>query len=198
VQAGYTQYDLFGSGSYASLTASDNLNAFQISVIQLTGLAGIPLADNLTLIVSPQWSQGTTSLITIRDWGGTLGLVYRTTDDPIIPTRGTDLEASFSGTHGSFSSSFFQGQGGFSQDQLGLSWSATHYWPITRRQSLGLSLGGAAFHGSLVAPFQGPSMALAEPGFNADLLLLYSASLWGGAATRRYGDLRFEVSAGDT
>jgi len=41
-------------------------------------------------------------------------------------------------------------------------------------------------------------MALAEPGFNADLLLLYSASLWGGAATRRYGDLRFEVSAGDT
>jgi hypothetical protein len=198
VQAGYTQYDLFGHGSYASLTASDNLNAFQISVIQLTGLAGIPLADNLTLIVSPQWSQGTTSLITIRDWGGTLGLVYRTTDDPIIPTRGTDLEASVSGTHGTFSSSFFQDQGAFSQDQIGLVWSATHYWPITRRQSLGLSLGGAAFHGNLVAPFQGPAMAAAEPGFNADLLLLYSASLWGGAATRRYGDLRFEVSAGDT
>jgi len=195
LQAGYTQYDLFGNGSYASLTVADNLNAFQLSVLQLTGLVGIPLADNLTLIASPQWFHGSHSDFTTSNWGGTLGLVYRTTDDPIIPTRGTDLEASASGSHSS-AQSFILGE--VSQNQLGLAWSATHYWPITRRQSLGLSLGGAAFHGTVLSSFQGSSTSLQQPGFNADLLLLYSASLWGGAATRRFGDLRFEVSAGDT
>lgn len=193
VQGGYTQYDLFGGGSYASLTISDNLNAFQFPVLQLTGLVGIPLADNLTLIVSPQWTNAG-SHSTDRSWGGALGLVYRTTDDPIVPTRGTDLEASASGTH---SSSSFDGTG-FSENQYGLAWSATHYWPISRRQSLGLSLGGAAFQGSVFSAFQGSTMKFNEPGFDADLLLLYSASLWGGAATRRFGDLRFEVSGGET
>ncbi|HEY6320720.1 MAG TPA: hypothetical protein VJA16_04065 [Thermoanaerobaculia bacterium] len=195
LQAGYTQYDLFGNGSYASLTVADNLNAFQVSVLQLTGLVGIPLADNLTLIASPQWSHGSHSDVTDRSWGGTLGLVYRTTDDPIIPTRGTDLEASASGTHTSIS---FGPSEVIAENQLGLAWSATHYWPITRRQSLGLSLGGAAFRGSVLSSLQGSSTSLQQPGFNADLLLLYSASLWGGAATRRFGDLRFEISAGDT
>jgi hypothetical protein len=195
LQGGYTQYDLFGNGSYASLTVSDTFNAFQPSVLQLTGLVGVPLADNLTLIASPQWSHGSNSNVTTRSWGGTLGLVYRTTDDPIIPTRGTDLEASASGTHGSLA--FGPGAVAF-ENQLGLAWSATHYWPITRGQSLGLSVGGAAFRGTLLSSFQGPSVLFAEPGFDADLLLLYSASLWGGAATRRFGDLRFEVSAGDT
>jgi len=197
VQAGYTQYDLFGKGSYASLTVADNLNAFHLSVLQLTGLAGIPLADNLTLIASPQWSHGSHFGFATSSWGGTLGLVYRTTDDPIIPTRGTDLEASASGTR---SSSFFSFGPTFNQseNQFGLAWSATHYWPITRRQSLGLSLGGAAFHGIELSSFQGSFTSIQQPGFNADLLLLYSASLWGGAATRRFGDLRFEVSAGDT
>ena len=195
LQGGYTQYDLFGNGSYASLTVSDTFNAFQPPVLQLTGLVGVPLADNLTLIASPQWSHGSNSNVTTRSWGGTLGLVYRTTDDPIIPTRGTDLEASASGTHGSLA--FGPGVVAF-ENQLGLAWSATHYWPITRGQSLGLSVGGAAFRGTLLSSFQGPSVLFAEPGFDADLLLLYSASLWGGAATRRFGDLRFEVSAGDT
>ena len=195
LQGGYTQYDLFGNGSYASLTVSDTFIAFQPPVLQLTGLVGVPLADNLTLIASPQWSHGSNSNVTTRSWGGTLGLVYRTTDDPIIPTRGTDLEASASGTHGSLA--FGPGAVAF-ENQLGLAWSATHYWPITRGQSLGLSVGGAAFRGTLLSSFQGPSVLFAEPGFDADLLLLYSASLWGGAATRRFGDLRFEVSAGDT
>ena len=195
LQGGYTQYDLFGNGSYASLTVSDTFNAFQPPVLQLTGLVGVPLADNLTLIASPQWSNGSNSNVATRSWGGTLGLVYRTTDDPIIPTRGTDLEASASGTHGSLA--FGPGAVAF-ENQLGLAWSATHYWPITRGQSLGLSVGGAAFRGTLLSSFQGPSVLFAEPGFDADLLLLYSASLWGGAATRRFGDLRFEVSAGDT
>jgi len=197
LQAGYTQYDLFGNGSYASLTVADNLNAFQLSVLQLTGQVGIPLADNLTLIASPQWFHGSRSDFTTSSWGGTLGLVYRTTDDPIIPTRGTDLEASASDTR---STSFLSLEPVLnqSQNQLGLAWSASHYWPITRRQSLGLSLGGAAFHGTVLSSFQGSFSSLQQPGFNADLLLLYSASLWGGAATRRFGDLRFEVSAGDT
>jgi len=105
------------------------------------------------------------------------------------------VEASASGTHSSLSS-FFVGE--LSQNQLGLAWSATHYWPITRRQSLGLSLGGSAFRGTVLSSFQGSSVFFGQPGFDADLLLLYSASLWGGAATRRFGDLRFEVSAGDT
>ena len=195
LQGGYTQYDLFGNGSYASLTVSDNLNAFQFSVVQLTGLVGIPLADNLTLIASPQWSHGSHSDVTDRSWAGTLGLVYRTTDDPIIPTRGTDLEASASGTHTSIA---FGPSAVITENQLGLAWSATHYWPITRRQSLGLSLGGAAFRGRVLSSLQGSSMTFDEPGFDADLLLLYSASLWGGAATRRFGDLRFEVSGGET
>ena len=193
LQGGYTQYDLFGGGSYASLTISDNLNAFHFPVLQLTGLVGIPLADNLTLIASPQWTTAG-SYVTDRSWGGTLGLVYRTTDDPIVPTRGTDLEASASGTHSS--SSFDRTH--FVENQYGLAWTATHYWPVSRRQSLGLSLGGAAFRGSVFSVLQGSSTKFDEPGFDANLLLLYSASLWGGAATRRYGDLRFEVSGGET
>ncbi|HXO25726.1 MAG TPA: hypothetical protein VOA80_00125, partial [Thermoanaerobaculia bacterium] len=69
LQGGYTQYDLFGNGSYASLTVSDTFNAFQPPVLQLTGLVGVPLADNLTLIASPQWSHGSNSNVTTRSWG---------------------------------------------------------------------------------------------------------------------------------
>jgi outer membrane protein assembly factor BamA len=199
LQAGYTQYDLFGNASYASLTFASNLHAFHSSQLSFSGLLGIPLADNLTLTASPQWSgsdgPGTASS---RGILGSLGLIYRTTDDPIIPTRGTDLELSIDDDHvyQKFTTTEF-GTSRSSQNAYGLALSAVRYWPVTRRQSLGVSLDGSVFHQTDSGTFLGITDHAAASGANGELRLLYSASLWNSAATRRFGDLRFEASAGD-
>ncbi len=198
LQLGYTQYGLFGGNSYASLLAMTELRSRLGHSLSLQGSAGIPLSSNVVLIASPGWATqdgpGSTSS---HDWSGNLSLVYRTTDDPIIPTSGADVEL------GAFGESF-QGTTDFAGiadrargSELSLSLLATDYRPITRSQSVGLSLTVAAVR-ETETQTAGPFPHLQTTGEQGSLTLLYTASLWGGAATRRFGDLRLEGSGGYT
>jgi len=198
LQLGYTQYGLFGGNSYASLLALTELRSHLGRDLLLEGSAGIPLSSNVMLIASPGWAADDgPGPNQSRDWSGNLSLVYRTTDDPIIPTSGADVELGAFGEWSQGSSEY----GGITYrshaTDLSLTNLATDYRPITRRQSVGLSLDVAAGRDTETQS-AGAFPRLQSTGEQASLALLYTASLWSGAATRRFGDLRLEGSGGYT
>ncbi len=195
-ELGYTRYDLFGNGSYATLQAVDTFDPHQPQSPAVSAIVGLPLTLNLTLVMTPGWSRVSGNGLAVDDWSGNLALIYRTTDDPFIPTRGSDLEAVFNEVYDTFRFTFPGATGGGAVAQQSLELTGNHYWPLTPRQSVGLSLVAAGTHNSGVnaaQPFVTPTRIE-----NAGLSLLYSASLWSSATTRRYGDLRLEANAGDT
>jgi hypothetical protein len=198
-EAGYTQYNLFGNGSYATLQAADQFAPGQHPSPSVSGSLGVVLSSNLTLVLTPGWAYGSSDLfgshLAEHLLSGNLALIYRTTDDPFIPTRGEDLEAVVSESHLMFrlEPSFYQGLG--SQDTFSLELTGTKYWPLTRRQSVGVNLEADREQVSGAPPVEGAFPGAVE---NAVLQLLYSARPWSDATVRRLGDLRFEASVGDT
>jgi hypothetical protein len=194
VSVGYTQYNLFGNGSYATLEAAESWDPHLSSVPNLSGTVGIPLSANLTLVIAPQWTKVTLDGLTAvsNDYATSVGVIYRTTDDPIIPTRGADVEATALGSYANFHEIFGYGNIRSYEQFEQLNLSATNYWPITSRQSVGVNLQGFGVRE------QGPYLFYFSPGSGegGSAALLYSASLWDDATSRRLGDLRFEASVG--
>lgn len=128
---------------------------------------------------------------------GQLAWIYDTTDDPVVPSRGTlvSVAVAAAATEGESRSLF--GSSRSEEDAVGGSTSFRHHWPVSARQSL--SLAGRLslsrvdlesevccfpFTQRFAADFSSESSAV-EVG--------YATSVWSDERSRRLGDFRFEA-----
>lgn len=138
LQLGYTQFHLFGPGSYLSAAATRNLEdkndgySFALS-------AGKPITARQVLraVGSYGGSEPVTSRSIAVEWS------FDSTDDPLLPTRGTTLSASAGEGDSKSSFRFSDGlliRSEARDSQIGA--LARRYWPLAPRHSLWGELGG--------------------------------------------------------
>lgn len=202
VQLGYTRYNLFGGGGFASASVDRLVNDdfTEQTVASLT--LGVPIVGNHSLRSNLSWveqsfespaSFGTRSEQEGEVWQGSLDWVYDTTDDPLFPTEGTRVEGGVSYANGSSRFKILSVEpelsleGRQETDQYGFSLGGRYHYRLTGRQAL--ELGGG------VNVFRTESR---PPSFRSDfervlVSTTHSASLWGFEKTDRFGDLRLET-----
>jgi hypothetical protein len=196
VQAGYTRYDLFGPGSFASfaLAYDPNNRVFTPSLS-----AGVPLTVNQSLRATVSWQKSAFKSGGSREdsiqRSGELDWLYNTTDDPLFPTRGNQVEAalSYQRLHSVIKLTDL-GLAPFRLDDRvwGLFLTGRHYRPLTARQSLsfGLAAGAFQFAEEEPTPFRAGTHA-----YQASASVGHTLDLWQGERARRWGDLRLETTA---
>lgn len=183
--AGYTQYDLFGRGSFVSASVT---RARHGGTTRPALSVGVPLTANQSLRTDLSWlqqdDQSAHLVSRLQQRDASLAWIYDTTDDPLFPGRGVKLSAGVFREEAGERSSF----GPFvrhTQFQIsGISLFAARHWPLTPRQSLSVALAATAVTSN---------RTVLDHGYDATLDLLHSVSLWGDERTRRFGDLRWET-----
>ena len=197
-QVGYTRYDLFGPGSFASLAVAYSPDNKQTTT-SLSG--GVPLTVNQSLRATVASSQSSFRSDFSRDdaseRSGQIDWLYNTTDDPLFPTRGDTAEAALD--YRKFHSDFRTTGGTVPSFQLdertwALSLSGSRHRPLTTRQSLAFGLSAAAYRFTEDHPtvdFLGGS----GTGYQASVSVTHAFDLLQGERARHWGDLRLETSA---
>jgi len=198
-QLGYTRYDLFGPGSFASLALAFSPHDNKETTASLS--AGVPLTVNqslrATVALSHASFRGDVSRDDSTQQSGQLDWLYNTTDDPLFPTRGDTVEAAldYRKYH-----SIFKDPGiamspfRFDERTWGLTLSGNRHRPLTARQSLAFGLSAAAYHLSedqTSANFLNGS----GTGYQASVSVTHAFDLLQGERARHWGDLRLETSA---
>jgi hypothetical protein len=204
LQAGYTQYDIFGKGSFASLQVATQQGVPDQEYDQTALAAGIPLSSTQSLRTNLSWyrQESVTRFVDPQDpanvqrseYRATVrsaqeSWIYDTTDDPLFPDSGTRLAAGAgysSARADERSSSPFGDFARTSKESDTIAFlSGFHSVPLTQRQSLRLALDNSYLWRS----FEGfPE----ERTYQVSALIGHSLSLLGQAKTERFGDLRFE------
>jgi hypothetical protein len=195
VQAGYTQYDLFGAGSFASMELDSTQGVRGYDQLQAALFGGIPLTAAQSLRADLSWGRWKNS------FGNSFGnafsqdvskyadvaWVYNTTDDPLFPMSGSTASTSVDYR----TDAEHVEEPGFEDRRtarsLGFGASGEHFWPLTSRQAL--ELGGSLYWQRLST-----SDLPTSTSFQGTLSAGHSVSLWGYEKTQRIGDLRFENS----
>jgi hypothetical protein len=197
-QAGYTRYDLFGDGSFASVALAYDPNRHTFTP---TLSAGVPLTVNQSLraTVSRQKFEQRSGRFRSdsENRSAELDWLYSTTDDPLFPTQGNEAEADLVDQSFDFSDNFFAGMANrFSEHFDTLTLSGRHHQRLTALQSWSFGLTGATYrYGSGASA---PSLLLASrPSFGAQASLEvgHALDIWQGEPARRRGDLRLETTA---
>ncbi|HEV7670845.1 MAG TPA: hypothetical protein VGS22_20175 [Thermoanaerobaculia bacterium] len=185
---GYTQFHLFGPGSYLSAAGSTNLDD-RDKAYQLSLSAGKPLTATQFLRASIDY--GTSDLFE----GQSVNLEWRfdSTDDPLLPTQGGTV--SIGAGYGT-ASNRFQVRDGFrirSDDHLlSLGAVAQRYWALTSRHSVWGLLGASR---SKTEVTEGPDRTRFN--FTSDSAsagLGYSLDLLRSQVGEPRNDLRFSAS----
>jgi outer membrane protein assembly factor BamA len=198
-QVGYTRYNLFGPGSFASLALAYNPNNKDFTP---TLAAGVPLTVNQSLRATVSWSRTTFRGNGARgdstQQSGQLDWLYNTTDDPLFPTQGDTVETAL--LYQRFSSLFKSTVVNVPSSRLDertwdFSLSGHHYRPLTARQSLAFGFSADAFHFSEDDPFPGNFIIGSGNGYQASVSVTHALDLWQGERARHRGDLRLETSA---
>jgi hypothetical protein len=191
-QAGYTRYNLFGRGGFASVSLASDLQDDRGEAYVSALSLGIPIVGNHSLRADLEWftSEDSFGSQTSRNERRGLGLswIYDTTDDPLFPTSGTRLTSSVR-----YSESEYRDRGPFysfdqRSDDYNLGVSGRRHWALTPRQSVSAEL-SAFFQESEVSGEGGRYEQWSTGG-----RLGHSMDLWGGEKTERIGDLRWENS----
>lgn len=191
-QAGYTRYNLFGRGGFASVSLASDLQDDRGEAYVGALSLGIPIVGNHSLRADLEWftSEDRFSSQTSKNERRGLGLswIYDTTDDPLFPTSGTRLTAG-----GRYSETEYRDRGPFysfdqSSDDYNLGVSGRRHWALTPRQSVSAEL-SASFQESEVSGEGG-----SYDQWSTGARLGYSMDLWGLEKTERIGDLRWESS----
>lgn len=207
LQGGYTQYNLFGAGSFASAGVTSTVGIDHQKNLQGSLTAGLPLTAVQSLRGSVYWYQaesterfpffgdGSVSQTGRRQEGWTSGLswIFDSTDDPLFPSSGLKMLAG----------------GGYSQDESSLrltppvegidltqsssSWTidlfGRRHWAVTPRQSVSLALDVSRNRYSSDDGYTNTDLrGFAAVGYALDLL--------GFGADGHRGDLRFESEIG--
>jgi len=192
VSAGYTQYDLFGAGSFANVELDSNEGVKGYDQRQVFFSGGIPLTAAQSLRTDLGWASSKSvfdAFTSSRDTGLFAGLawVYNTTDDPLFPLSGTMATASTS--YRSDAVHVVETAFGFdervTEHTLGYGASGERFWPLTARQAL--ELGFNVSKTPVSATTESTSQSL-----QANLTAGHAINLWGYEKTQRFGDLRFE------
>jgi len=193
VQAGYRQFDLFGSGSFANveLDSTQGVKGYDQLGVDLSG--GIPLTAAQSLRIDVGWDRRKDTFGPPDGFSEDNGLfaaaewVYNTTDDPLFPLSGTTGLAFISYR----TDVAHNVEPAFDLDQrltgrsLGYSAGGETFWPLTARQSLELGAGAGGQRFSVTQ--QGSSSS-----FQGNLIVGHAVNLWGYEKSERFGDLRFE------
>jgi hypothetical protein len=138
VNLGYTRFNLFGRGGYASLQSSFRQSDSDVDV---SLVVAVPLVGNHALRSTSSWNETDFS----HGWQQGVEWLYNTTDDPLLPTEG--VEASARVAYGDGRLEFRESSTGPTETQRRradeLSLNGRKVWAWTSRQSV--SVGGNAF-----------------------------------------------------
>jgi hypothetical protein len=190
-QAGYTHYNLFGRGGFASVVLGTNLGDYFADSEQVSISLGIPIVGNHSLRAYLDWygTEDEFSSQTFESENRNLQLswFYDTRDDPIFPTSGTRVIADvrYSEFEQRDEGPFFSNE--LSGDGYTLGLSGDRHWALTPRQSVS---GGLFAWWSEQEIAGDPRTAEEQAG---GLTLGHSMDLWGFEKTERVGDLRWET-----
>lgn len=196
LQAGYTQYDLFGTGSFASLGVATDVDKeeFYRGSYAAALTFGVPLSVSQSLRANLSWNESKLEGLEGEEFTAEArqaGLEWRydTTDDPILPSRGVRVTA---GADRAWfeqrARSFLPGGIAFEQTLDSASLSGRKHWPLTQRQSISLGA-GVAYQRARSESFQ----QFDADSTNLSAELEHSWSLWGFERSRRIGDLWLET-----
>ena len=213
-QVGYTHYNAFGPGSYATAGGSwtrDSDGPLDRRSSSLSLEVGIPLAANQSLRGIVSWDQGDSesryslpfaaSRQDAQAWNGALEWIHDTRDDPLFPSRGDRMTAHAGYTRGDYHNRFqfepFPGEIAAFEERYRqesfFNWiEGSRYYRLTGRQST--SLGAQAVYQN--SDYGGAGRT--SRSWSTAVTAGHSVSLWGYEKTERIGDLRFEsqLSAG--
>lgn len=190
VQAGYTHYDLFGRGGFASVAmATDVADEFSGESYQGTFSMGLPIVGNHSFRADLGWLHLEDDRFGLsRDETQRLNLawIYDTTDDPLFTTTGTRVSASAGYGESERSFSFEEIRVREDSNVYDLGIVGRRHWALTRRQSVAGQLSGywaETDYNGTVDGFEGYGGAAA---------FIHSTDLWGFEKTERFGDFRWE------
>ncbi|HEV7920971.1 MAG TPA: BamA/TamA family outer membrane protein [Thermoanaerobaculia bacterium] len=196
VEAGYTQYGLFGSDAFASISVAAPIDGDQLQALPQVTL-GIPLTRTQTL----------TSSFTSTNFESTTHDHYRrkalrmewshnTTNNPFFPTRGTLLSAG--PLFAADDATYVRFNRDTTHDELihekthtvGLSLVAAHYWELSERNSV--SLRGEADLRRTTGKRN--ELDLEDDYTPSSVRAAWSRSLWSQERVAEDGDMRLEAS----
>ena len=196
-QVGYTQYNLFGRGGFASAVLSTDISDENKAVDAYQGglSVGIPIVGNHSLRADLNLyrSDYDDSFSRIRSESQRLWVSwdYNTTDDPLFPTSGTRLNAGVGYIEDEREDRFrdpLLGEVRFKDTakvhEVGI--FGDRHWSLTRRQSISADLGG--YWSEVDANGTDDRYEY----WQGSAGLRHSTDLWGFEKTERFGDLRWE------
>jgi outer membrane protein assembly factor BamA len=199
-QLGYTRYNLFGPGSFASLAVAFTPDDDKEITTSLS--AGVPLTVNQSLRATVASSQSSFRSDVSRDdssqQSGQLDWLYNTTDDPLFPTRGDAVEAAleYRRFHSTFKNTGIDLPSfRFDERTWAFSLSGNRHRPLTARQSLTFGLSAAAYRFTEDRPSSVDFLGGSGRGYQASVNVAHAFDLWQGERSRHWGDLRLETSA---
>lgn len=188
VNLGYTRFNLFGRGGYASLQASVHSGG---SDRNLSLTAAVPIAGNHAVRSTTSWFESDFS----SSWGQGLEWLYTTTDDPLLPSEGVESSVSANYNSGRLKRILRDDGtvGPLGERGVGMSAGGRRHWPLTLRQSV--SLGANAFYGRHRADREnlGVPAGVEQKTYGSAVNVGYAVGLLRtrGVGPRR--DLRFET-----
>ena len=199
LQVGYTQYDLFGTGSFASLGVSTDVDKeeFQGDSYAAALTVGVPLSVTQSLRANLAWAESKFDGLEGEEFtseGRRAGLEWRydTTDDPLLPSRGIRATAGVERAWSEQTSQFFPfGEVTFEDEIDSVTLAGRKHWPLTQRQSIALGAGAGyqRFNSDSDSFFRGIELEATD--LSAEIE--HSWSLWGFEKSRRIGDLWLET-----
>jgi hypothetical protein len=193
-QAGYTRYNLFGRGGFASVALLTDVSDELDGDAWQGGLSvGLPIVGNHSLRADLSWSESeNNTFFNSRNESRNFGLawIYDTTDDPIFPTSGTRLVGGTSYSESEQRSEFDDVLFRDSIDSYGFSFGARRHWALTGRQSVSAEMLSAWYQYDADSDPTGDEYEQ----WNHLAVFTHSTDLWGFAKTERFGDFRWENS----
>jgi len=190
-QVGYTRYNLFGRGGFASAALATDVSNENDGELYLGSFSlGVPIVGNHSLRADLNWYRST------DDFAGQsyqsdsrnleLSWIFDTTDDPLFPTSGTRLTANagYFDFKQKADGPFFAERS--SSDGYDLGISGRRHWALTNRQSVSAELSGSWAESDALI-FGG-----AAKQWTSSAAFGHSMDLWGFEKTERIGDFRWE------
>jgi hypothetical protein len=194
-QVGYTHYDLFGDGSFATVALAYDPIGHRFTPALSAGVA-LTVNQSLRATVSSLKSHESSGSFRLDfdDRTAEFDWLYNTTDDPFFATRGNAAEAAL--IEQSFDDRFKELDGSTSRsgERIGtLRLSGRHHQPLTERQSLFFGVTASTYRYSAFASspelLNGPGPTF---GYQATVEVGHALDIWQGERARDWGKFRLE------
>lgn len=193
-QVGYTRYNLFGRGGFATVGLSTNVDDDAGDGYQGSLSLGIPIAGNHSIRVDLSTQQldfgrFAGASFERESYSASVAWIYDTTDDPLFPSTGSRVTGSVGyDTFRDEIDDVLFGRAISRADYYRSALTGRRHWSLTPRQSIGAELGGSIDRLDDDDDFlySGVTQYTFSTG------LLHSMDLWGFEKTERIGDFRWE------